>query len=547
MEFIKAIEQNFKFMTLEVTKQLEDTMKLLESPSKALADKIRSRDDYIDNMKSIIENKNSSYVAACQNLDKKTLNNVWALNTIAHNLEHIADLAVNITDQTQYFSDPGSMKRYDYHSFFKKIFDALAITPRAFLTGSISHALKICNAEHEMDLLYAIELKNVINELKFSRDAGNLITVIFIFQFAERIGDSLLNIGEAVISSVMGEKMKIHQYQALEETITDEDEKSRVSEFSLESVGETRSGSLIRKVYEPGNEASASKWVVFKEGNKVKLEKEKENVEAWEKIFPGLPPKIFGYQANGKSASIIFEYLNGSNMKDVVINEKNPAVREALGLTAATLDMAWTRTMKKQPVHAGYLDQLASRIGDVFTAHPDFMMHENKIGGLELPSFDQMIKKAGAIEKKMEAPFTVFIHGDFNVDNIIFNREERRINFIDLYRSSYNDYVQDVSVFIVSNFRMPFFEPAIRRRLNSVIHDFLGFASDFAKRNGDVTFEARLAMGLIRSFITSTRFEFNQEFAKLMYLRALYLIEKVISHDGKPWEDFEVHRDVLIY
>jgi hypothetical protein len=234
-------------------------------------------------------------------------------------------------------------------------------------------------------------------------------------------------------------------------------------------------------------------------------------------------------------------------MKDVVINEKNPVVSEALDLTAATLDMTWTRTMKKQPVRAGYLDQLASRIGDVFIAHPDFIMHENKIGGLELPSFEQMIKKAGAIEKKMEAPFTVFIHGDFNVDNIIFNREDRRINFIDLYRSSYNDYVQDVSVFIVSNFRMPFFEPAIRRRLNSVIHDFLGFASDFAKRNNDSTFEARLAMGLIRSFITSTRFEFNHEFAKLMYLRALYLIEKVISHDGKSWEDFEVHRDVLIY
>jgi phosphate uptake regulator/tRNA A-37 threonylcarbamoyl transferase component Bud32 len=547
METLKAIEQNFKLMILEVTKQLEDTVKLLESPSKSLADKVRVRDDYIDNMKNIIENKNSSYVSSKQGIDKKTLNNVWALNTVAHNLEHIADLAVNIADQTGYFTDPGCIKRYDYQKFFKRILDSLAMTHKALFTGNINQALKICRAEFEIDGLYADELKHVINELKFSRDAGNLITVIFIFQCAERIGDSLLNIGEAIISSVMGERMKIHQYQALEDTITDEEEKNRVSEFSLESVGETRSGSLIRKVYEPGRDGASAKWVVFKEGKPSKLEKEKENIEAWEKIQPGLPPKVFGYQVNGRSASIMLQYLSGSNMKDVVINEKQAVLKDGMGLLTSTLDKMWSKTMKKQPVRAGYLDQLAVRMEDVFIAHPEFMVHEHKIGGLELPSFEQMVKKAGAIDRTLEAPFSIFIHGDFNVDNIIFNREENRINFIDLHRSSHNDYVQDVSVFIVSNFRMPFFEPSIRRRLNSVINDFFQFASGFARRNNDATFEARLAMGLIRSFITSTRFEFNQDFANVMFLRAVYLIEKVMAHEGKPWEEFELHREILTY
>jgi phosphate uptake regulator len=63
VEFVKAVEENFKLMVIEVTKQLEDTIKLLGAYSKQLAEKVRTRDDYIDTMKNIIENKNFSYVA----------------------------------------------------------------------------------------------------------------------------------------------------------------------------------------------------------------------------------------------------------------------------------------------------------------------------------------------------------------------------------------------------------------------------------------------------------------------------------------------------
>jgi hypothetical protein len=56
-----------------------------------------------------------------------------------------------------------------------------------------------------------------------------------------------------------------------------------------------------------------------------------------------------------------------------------------------------------------------------------------------------------------------------------------------------------------------------------------------------------MALALARSLYTSTRFELNDEFAKDMFLRAHYLMEKVVNHQGQPWEDFELSTDILFY
>ncbi|MFW5735659.1 MAG: phosphate uptake regulator PhoU, partial [Oceanidesulfovibrio sp.] len=73
------------------------------------------------------------------------------------------------------------------------------------------------------------------------------------------------------------------------------------------------------------------------------------------------------------------------------------------------------------------------------------------------------------------------------------------------------------------------------------------FAKDYGVEHGDTAFDARLALGLARSFITSTRFELNPRFAKDMFLRGVYLLEKILDHRGKPWDDFVLSEDALVY
>ena len=186
------------------------------------------------------------------------------------------------------------------------------------------------------------------------------------------------------------------------------------------------------------------------------------------------------------------------------------------------------------------MGQLSKRLDEVYSIHPEFRQGESHIGDYRLSAFDLLIKKAWELESKITAPFSVYIHGDFNLDNIIYDPVEKRINFIDLHRSRYMDYVQDVSVFMVSNYRLQILDTKQRQKIMGLAKDFYTFAQKFAKKSDDDTFEIRMALGLARSFATSTRFILDKTLARAMFLRARYLIEKVVNSDLSRPEKFKL-------
>ncbi|MEW8051697.1 MAG: hypothetical protein AB2809_15110, partial [Candidatus Thiodiazotropha sp.] len=66
------------------------------------------------------------------------------------------------------------------------------------------------------------------------------------------------------------------------------------------------------------------------------------------------------------------------------------------------------------------------------------------------------------------------------------------------------------------------------------------FARAFARKQGDESFELRLAMGLIRSFATSTRFILDKSLSERMFSRAAYLMERLLESESKPKRPFVV-------
>jgi hypothetical protein len=102
------------------------------------------------------------------------------------------------------------------------------------------------------------------------------------------------------------------------------------------------------------------------------------------------------------------------------------------------------------------------------------------------------------------------------------------------------DYVQDVSVFMVSNYRLQILDAPLRRRIMKLAKDFYRIARRYADKAGDETFELRLALGLARSFATSTRFILDKSLARNMFLRARYLIEQVLASDPKKAAKFKI-------
>ncbi len=546
MRILEGIEENFRFMVLEVSKQVASALQVVERPDPDRIKSIESRDDYIDNLKSVIENACWGRIYSSRDDNKRTLDLVRAANIININLERIADYAVNIVSQVQYLTDPSFIRRYAYREPFIDVDKALGLVFSALTRQDVRLALRICRAEFSLDSRFKAAFDAILADLRRGESPENAISCFNIFRYLERMGDALLNIGEAVIFAALGEKLKIHQYQALKDSLEQGGVEMPELAGGFHSIWGTRSGCRIGRVQEEGP-GPRSKGVLFKEGNPQKLAKEKENIERWERLAPGLPPRIQAFQTDGESASMLLEYLGGCNMQQVVLTAERDIVENACFLVEQTAGGLWEQTLVRRPVPAGFVSQLRTRLDDVFRLHPTLNRERMELAGVAVLSLPELLTAASEAEKGLEAPFSVFLHGDFNLNNIVYDHTAQRIHYIDLHRSKEGDYVQDASVFLASNFRLPVLEVKLRASLELVMRRFLRFCRGFAAEQGDATFEARLTLGLARALATSARFEMNRLFAEALFSRGVYLLERIAAHAGRPWERFVFPDAVLVY
>lgn len=546
----EGLDENFKFIVLEVENQARATRKFMESPSRKRHMKITSRDDYIDNLKTIIENKCYSRIHSDKSLDKNQINRIRAMQVMCVNLEKIADYFVNIVKQMQYLDEQSFVKKYDFNEVFDIILERLGTIQDAFREEDMSKALFICKAEPMLDATYKVRFDRVMNEMGLGRDAQSLVTILFIFRYFERVGDALLNIGEAIIFSLLGERIKIEQFDALQQTLSKSGFSDSFADIDFSAIWGTRSGCRIGKVEQRETDITSEEvkqGSIYKEGSLEKIRKERESIQRWKQTFPDLVADIYGFHEDADKGAMLVEFLNGCTLDEVVLSGEDEFARNALFIFESTVLETWTQTMDRSPIKTNYIWQVQSRLEGVLQTHPEFWRTPKSLGQSEVESTEELLKHCASIEDELEAPFSVFIHGDFNINNVVYNHEAQQVHYIDLYRSRDFDYIQDASVFLVSNFRIPVFDGEHRGRINNVIRQFYNFAKGFAEKHEDPTFEARMAFALARSFYTSTRFELNYKFAKEMYNRSMFLLEKIHHYKGGKWEKFSLPEDVLYY
>jgi phosphate uptake regulator len=537
----EGLRENFRFLDIEVQNLLKTTLEFLDDPTPKRYDKIVSRDDYIDNLKNIIENKCFSRIHSDTSLDKRAIDSIRSLHISCVNLERIADFCVNVTQQLEHLSSPSVLQSYDYQGMFDEIIQAAEKIRPAMEAQDLTAALAICRAENVLDSLYKKHFDRIMAELRQGDNAQDLITVLFIMRYLERIGDSLLNIGEAIIFSILGERIKIHQFQALQQTLSRSGFDGCLTDIDFQAIWGTRSGCRIGRVE---HQAQGS---VFKEGSLAKIRAEKHNIERWSEVFPGLGPRIFSFYEDEETGmgSMLVEFLPGCTLDENLLTTEQEVFRNAFFALKQTLKEVWETTLRRETVRSDFMDQALARLDNVHQVHPNLYRTSMNVGAWKVESTQEIINHCRRLEADIQAPFTVFAHGDLNANNLVYNHDTQRIHYVDVHRSRQTDYVQDISVFLVSNFRLPIFEQPLRERIEWVIHNFLNFSLGLAREWEDATFEARLALGLARSLLTSTRFELNEQFAKDMFLRSHFLMEKVVGHEGQPWETFELPPGVL--
>jgi len=552
----EGLEENFTFMVAEVERQVHATLNFLDAPSHALYDHIVGRDDYIDNLKTVIENKCYGHFhedEAGRALDKATGRRVRAIQVMCVNLERVADFCVNVVQQTNYLTDHAFLHSYAYREMFAEIESCLGRVLPAFQQADISGALSVCRAEYGLDRMYKVGFDRIMGELRTGKNVQNLITVLFIFRYLERIGDALLNVGEALIFSILGERIKIEQFEALQQTLTKTGFAGGLTSVDFKAIWGTRSGCRIGRVDSraaqregdtggPGVDPLGS---IYKEGAKAKIQAEKAGLELWAKTYPGLVAGVFGFHEEGDKASLLVEFLPGCNLDEVLLTSGEEVLQNAMFIMTQTVQDIWETTRTRVEVPAAFTAQLSKRLDAVLQIHPGFIRPEKHVCGHAVPGTTELLAACAAAEKELFAPFSVLIHGDFNVNNLVYNHQTQRLHYLDVHRSRPSDYVQDVSVFLISNYRMPVFEGHLRSRIHWIMAEFLAFARAFAQEAGDATFEARMALALARSLFTSTRFELNPAFSRGMCQRAHYLMERVAEHRGRPWQDFRLPERVL--
>jgi len=356
------------------------------------------------------------------------------------------------------------------------------------------------------------------------------------------MGDALRSIGEAALGAALGERVEMGRLRVLEALLERAD--LRLDAVSLEIAAETRSGARITRIRDR-REGSDGPPVILKEGRTKKLRAERDAVLRWHEAMPGVAPRIIDSHEHGERSAILFEHIARPTFERLLLQGDPVELERALRRVQGTLTDVWTRTRDARPASPRFMDQLRSRLGEVFKVHPDFRGRDARSRGASRPSLERLVDAAIPLDDDLKAPFSVLIHGDFNVDNIILDAEQDRVRLVDLHRSRWMDYAQDVSVFLVSNARLLVID-AVRGRRRAVMLDFLRFARSFAELAGDRTFPARLALGLARSFATSTRFVLDEELSRSMWQRARRLLERVLDHDANHLTDFDLTEEVWL-
>lgn len=530
-----GVKDNLRFLCVEVDSQLTALKEYLTSPTTAIARRILDRSGYSYNLKTRIHSGCVNKLSASKQHNKQL--SLRGAEFIATDLERITELTRECVKQMSYVGKPELLHSQWFDPLLEQISGGVNQVMDAIETNDSQVALKIGQRETAVEAHYDRLYKHYIRALKTKKQTQDLTQILFVAQSLKQMGDALLHISESIVSANLGQPVNFERYFSLQSLA--QNAPANEDTILIDSVAETRSGSAISGIRTSGADDNEY-MAIFKEGIKRKVKEERQGMESWHEIYPGLAPKILSYKKRGQSAALLIEHLPGSTFEQILINEPQATLDEAFNKLNKTLRSVWNETRNSKPVSADFMGQTQKRLAEVYKIHPEFQQAPITLCDLTLPSFDDLVKAAKQIEKQVAPPFSVYIHGDFNVDNIIYDPMDKRIHFIDLHRSRYMDYVQDVSVFMVSNFRLQILDAPLRRRILDVAIRFYTMACRYANKANDDSFEIRMALGLARSFVTSTRFILDKSLAKQMFLRSRYLLELILTEQPKHYSKFKL-------
>jgi hypothetical protein len=272
--------------------------------------------------------------------------------------------------------------------------------------------------------------------------------------------------------------------------------------------------------------------LIWKEGDRLKIEAEVRQMREWHRVVPGLVPAVEGQVEGEGRESFVGRFVDGTLLRDIYLTRGWNDKLRATWRLLETVREVWLATLQKETPPIDYVAQIRERLPDLYAMHPRLAALRSgrtKVFGISHRSLDELLNAVAGLEPLLAPPVSVRLHGDFNTNNIVFDAATNEVHYIDVHRSGSGDYAQDVGVLLVSNLRQPIQDPGIRAelaRLNRIVE---GFAAEFARLVNDDHFEVRLRLSQARSFITSSRLITDPEFAREIFLQGVRLLERTAA------------------
>lgn len=535
MHIPATAKDNLQFLVTEVSAQCLTLSRALNRADTALLQRVLDRAGYAANLKGRVQGSCIQAIAETPGTDHRRRLQLAALSDIAHQLDRVTDKFRDLGTQFLEAENRECLNARRFKTPLTRVRETLSVLagqlPR--IDGDAAMAFSRCaqKVDRQANRLHS-DYVDAISQ--HPEQAPDLTRGVLMANALRQVGDASLRISEALLSLQIGQPMRFDRFQSLQTFI---EERPELEGVGVADLAGTRSGNTVAGLLAKNNTLPAA---VMKNGLLQKLRRERKGVESWHEVFPGLAPRILDYHRRGESASLLIEHLPGMTFEQILLSDSEPLLEAASRALARTLRDVWRATRSDAPVAANFMDQIQARLPDIKAAHPQLLRSSVRIGHYRPDTFEQLVRRAAKAEKKIPPTFSVYVHGDFNVDNIIYDPDGDRIHFIDLHRSRYMDYLQDVSVFMVSCFRLPARNRGFSDRVFDTLERMDRSARRFARTQQDRHYDFRLALGLARSFATSSRFIADTSIAAGFLGRARYLMERVTEVKPRHADHFHL-------
>ena len=374
--------ENLGFLCAEIDSQLRDLERYVASPSVANYRRILDRSGYASNLRMRIHSRCSDSLARrTPGVGQLALHSI---SFIATDLDRIAEKCRDAVGQLVDINDLDVVQPAAVRSLLKKVRRGVRMIEPAVRQRDSARAVELGRLPAALDRGCQELIDTYIDALegRESRVPPTSVTrAMFLMQSVRQMGDSLRRSSESILSTNLGQPISFERYATLQAM---RNELPAGESLEMHWQAETRSGSAVAGV--SSREGDDRYVAVLKDGEKRKLKAEREGVQSWHEVYPGLAPRILAYRKRGESAALLIEHISGLTFEQIVLNEPEGLLDETLDQLGKTLRSVWRETRSSKPIAAGFMEQLESRMPAVFDVHPEFQHGAASLCGHKLPS-----------------------------------------------------------------------------------------------------------------------------------------------------------------